>query len=833
MAKNPCVYTLNGKTYSEAEFKAHILEGNLDDVLGGYFAPKEPKEKALLNRAFKGDNPEAVKAAVEKHGLTYEPESRAKARQNAKDFIAEVGEDAALEAVRRSQVDDGAAAYIWAEAIDNVGNKLAEATDAAEVQRLTDLQAKLISEFDAKARSGGRFISALDDIYERSNFNYNLDRQVKKYKELNKGEISPEVEAKFKELDEKLKDVQKRLAEAEKRVDAQEAEVAKAEKKTYSERAKKVADKVRTLKTKPFEFKDRDGNVIKLTKMSAFDWNELVENAAQAIEKAGSIADGVSVVIDNIKDSDWYKALTEGDKDRFASELGAYFEGKEAARTEAAKKRTEKSIGQLEEKLAKEDYTKPKRKPIIADTELTKLRAEKARLQEQFDKEMYKAELKNRDGWQKAKDHLADAWGLLRLFKATGEFSFLGVQGLVQAVAHPTYAYKGLKQALNNFSSEAKTEKFLNEIKAQDYYSALVDSKLALTKPDAKLTAREELFYSGYTDLVWNTIGNVIGKGNEKAGDKWKEINPFKAFERAAVGYLDTVRIERFLDGMQMLEMQGKKIESHPEDYKAVADLINTLTGRASLGKRGERIADGLTLVLFSPRNWASMLKTASPYAAVYFGRLAYKSPTAAKMALRDYGTFVGLTTAMVTMVAAALENDDDPETYVERDPTNSDFGKIKLGDRIIDPWGGRIQQVILTSRMIQDSLNKTEKGNREGKDYALGTPYKAPTRGELLLQQAFNKLSPSSAVAKDILFSKVNKEGVRVDPYGKEFTWSDQLNPTPITYQTIYDLYKDDPSAVNGLLAFYAFFGGGVDVREEKPEKEKKKAAPRKSVGY
>lgn len=831
MAKNPCVYTLNGKTYSEAEFKAHILEGNLDDVLGGYFAPKETggEKKALLNRAFEGDNAEAVKAAVEKHGLTYEPESRAKARQNAKDFIAEVGEDAAIEAVRRSQVDDGAAAYIWAEAIDNVGNQLAEATDAAEVQRLTDLQAKLISEFDAKARSGGRFISALDDIYERSNFNYNLDRQVKKYKEANKGEISPDVEARFKELDEKLKDVQKRLAEAEKRVDAKETEV---KKKTYSERAKKVADQVRKLKTKPFTFTDRDGNVVTLSKkkgdmlmssivpLPTIDWNTLVENAAQAIEKAGSIADGVSVVIDNIKDSDWYKALAEGDKARFAEELGAYFEGKEAARTEAAKKRTEKSIGQLEEKLAKEDYTKPKRKPIIADTELTKLRAEKLRLQEQFDKEMYKAELKNRNRWQKAKDHLADAWGLLRLFKATGEFSFLGVQGLVQAVAHPTYAVKGLKQALKNFSSEAKTEQFLNEIKAQDYYSTLTDSKLALTKPDAKLTAREELFYSGYTDLVWNTIGNVIGKGNERIGEGFKKLNPFKAFERAAVGYLDTVRIERFLDGMQMLEKQGKSFENNPEDYKAVADLINTLTGRASLGKHGERVADGLTKVFFSPRNWASMLKTASPYAAVYFGKLAYKSPTAAKMALRDYGTFVGLTTSMVVAVAAALENDDDPETYVERDPTNSDFGKIKLGNKIVDPWGGHIQQVILTSKLLADSVNKTEKGNREGKDYKLGTPHKAPTREELLLQQAFNKLNPSMAVVHKYLTSHENKEGKRVTPYGEEFSVLKELNPTPITWETIYDLNKDDPAAINGLLAFYAFFGGGVDVREGKKKK-------------
>jgi len=825
MAKNPCVYTLNGKTYSESEFKAHILEGNLDKVLDSYFKEskspsgeqaREPRQKSLLNRAVSEDNSEQVNAAVEKYGLTYEPESWSKAESNADSFIKDVGIVDALDAVRKGKVKGASAAFVWGKAIDSVGAEIDAATDPAEIERLTNYQAELLNEFDVEAREGGRFTSALQDVYAKSNYSYNVARQIEKYKSLNNGEISPEVEAKFKDLGEQLKDVQKRLNEAEKKL-ADKVDEAAAEvplKGKYADKAKKVADQVRKLKTKPFVFKDRDGNEIKLTKMSLVDWNDIVESAAVAIEKAGNVADGVSIVLERIKDTDWYKNLAEGDKDRFAQELTDYFNGKEEVRTERAKVRTEKRIGELQSKLDKGDLTKVKRKPIIEDTELTKLRAEKLRLQEQFDKEMYKAELKNRTTAQKAKDAVWDAWNLLRLVKATGEFSFVGVQGLIQTIAHPLNAIKAMKQALTNFSSEAKTEQFLNNIKAQEYYPLLVNSKLAITKPDVKLTAREELFYSGYTDLFWNMLGTPLKAVSQGKYDAWVKKNPFKAFERASVGYLDTMRIERFLDGVQMLETKGKTFKDSPKDYKDVADAINTLTGRGSLGTRdswhglnGEAVADGLTKIFFSPRNWSSVVKTATPYGFYHFGKM---TPTARKMAAADFMKYVGLTTSIVAMAAASLNNDDDPETEVNLDPTNTDFGKIKMGNRVVDPWGGRIQQVILCARLWEESINKG------GKDKQLGQGF-TPTREELLINQALNKLNPSMAVVHKYLSSHVNKQGERMTAYGKPFSWSEELKPTPITYETIHELLKDDPKAMDGLLSFYAFMGGGVDVREEK----------------
>lgn len=171
----------------------------------------ESRKKTLLNRAYEGTTDEQVKSSIEKHGLNYEVESHASAEKAASNFINDVGVENAVEAVRKNSVDDGAAAFIWAKAIDDIGEKLSQAKTPEQVKELTDLQTGLIDEFDKKARSGGRFISALQEVYRSSDFGYKTDYQIKKYKEANNGKISPEIEAKFTELGKQLKEANDKI----------------------------------------------------------------------------------------------------------------------------------------------------------------------------------------------------------------------------------------------------------------------------------------------------------------------------------------------------------------------------------------------------------------------------------------------------------------------------------------------------------------------------------------------------------------------------------------------------------------------------------------------
>jgi len=1192
------------------------------------------KKTITTKRAYEGEFREGVKTELEKLGLTRDIESQAEAKQKAKDFIATVGEDAALEAVRNNDVADAAGAYVWNELIESVDRQLATETDPATIKELQAKQAMLIDELSRKALSGGRFASALGDIYKNSDLGYNVDVQIGKYKEANGGEISPEVEAKFKEIDNNIKELNKRIAEAEAKQAEIEAKgaveniketVVREKKKnvvvkrgkdliaegldelvtalggkkmavgdrspsvsmalekigkglidegaaTLENVAKKVKEYVEEKYPNKLNFADYEegfaDNIaaamaeetttgkVKISKNlirrlvgeGITDVNELVKavkeqvadkypdatdreirdaitgygktsnpnkeeieakvrklkNLGRVISGLEDVAEGkrplksgfqrdkpdvevraaqkelreamkdlpidaktleghLKTALDSIKqrlsnqiedfnreiktgeetpknertveydeDANWLKeerdrvkairdeifgkseltdeqridiatkaleksierkkemlgsgdimpkpkasktpetpelkrlrteneilqdeinALRKKQKDaenppktkeqiatenaieankksieekerrirendlapkpskevadknnaelkslrtknglldkqlqklrndakqkRSAEEIATenkikalerkaadiqdkikkgeleavkkeskvdktnpkYIAAKNKAeaaleelkklqkvagipekrRLDLTKKATERRIADLKRKLKEGDFAKKAKKPLIADTELIQLKAEKLREQEKYDKEVYKAELENRTKFEKAKDGVWEAWGLTRLLSATADFSFIGVQGLTQTISHPIEAAKALKNALTFFGSEKKTEEWLSKIKAQDFYPVLKESGLALTEPKAKITAREESFYSGWTNMVWDALGVPLKLKSAEAHAKWKALNPFKAFERSAVGYLDTIRVARFLDGMEKLQMQGKNVYENKQDYKDVADAINTMTGRSSLkfgGLNLEQNAEMLSKVFFSPRNWASQLKT-TLFSPAY---LASLTPTARKMAAGDIIKQIGITTGMMALTAAYLKDDGDPNTSVEMDPRSSDFMKIKLGKKRIDPWGGKIQMAVLFSRLAAQSV-KTGSGDV----LPLGTPYKTKTTGGLIGQQAVNKLAPSMSVLYNFGQSHVNDKGERVNEFGQPYSVGADLEERliPIYYQTLADLYKDDPNALNGLLAFGAFLGAGVNVYEDKVKKEKTK---------
>lgn len=540
-----------------------------------------------------------------------------------------------------------------------------------------------------------------------------------------------------------------------------------------------------------------------------------IEDLQREIDKGEKIIKSARTV----KDDAELKDLKE-QRDKKKQEYDEKFkddEFKEKKRLEQTKKRTEQRIEYLQKRIQTSDFSKKVVKPLIADTELTKLRAEKIRLQDEYDKEFFKYKLINRTKGEKIKNGIWEAWGLTRLVSATGEFSFVGVQGLIQSVAHPTYAKEAFKTAMRSFSSESKTQQWLNNIKAQEWYPELKQSKLALTEVHAEIKAREELYVSDYANMIWNVLGFPLKLKSKTAFEKWKSASPFSAFERAAVGYLDTLRVMRFLDGKKMLEENGISFAKNPEAYKQMANAINTMTGRASLGA-AEQIAPALTKIFFSPRNWASLLKTATPYAFYHFGKMrsgaeGFKPSVAQKMAISDFSKYLGLTISMMALATAYFNNDDDEETSVEFDPTSSDFGKIKIGDTRVDPWGGRIQQVVLLSRFISESIK-----DGQGETIPLGVPFKTPTRKDLLIEMATNKLAPSASMIEKYLSSRVDEQDDRVTKYGQPYEFSEELKEKlhPIYWGTVNDLLKDDKTALDGLLLFYAFFGGGVNVYEK-----------------
>jgi len=216
-------------------------------------------------------------------------------------------------------------------------------------------------------------------------------------------------------------------------------------------------------------------------------------------------------------------------------------------------------------------------------------------------------------------------------------------------------------------------------------------------------------------------------------------------------------------------------------------------------------------------------------------------TPTARKMAISDFSKFLGFTTGMVMMAAAKVNNDDDEKTSVEFDPRSTDFMKIKLGDIRVDPWGGMQQQVVLSARLIADAMMRmfpesvSGAYKKDGKVMPLGVPYKTPTTGKLIGQQALNKLNPAADIVYNYMNTQINKDGVRVDEFGNQYTIENELTEKfhPIFWGTAYELLADDPTALDGLLTFYAFFGGGVNQYDKKPKSKLPTSGTKGYGGY
>jgi len=98
---------------------------------------------------------------------------------------------------------------------------------------------------------------------------------------------------------------------------------------------------------------------------------------------------------------------------------------------------------------------------------------------------------------------------------------------------------------------------------------------------------------------------------------------------------------------------------------------------------------------------------------------------------------------------------------------------------------------------------------------------------GGLIGQYVTNKLSPSTSLLYKMLNSRVKKidgEMVRVNEFGQPLPFPESIadNMYPIYYETISELYKDQPETVATFLSGAAFFGLGVQTYEDKKRKDK-----------
>jgi hypothetical protein len=417
---------------------------------------------------------------------------------------------------------------------------------------------------------------------------------------------------------------------------------------------------------------------------------------------------------------------------------------------------------------------------------------ERIALQEEKERADYEESLRTRSRGEKAKDVMLGIIGIPRALQLGLDLSAIGVQGMRRLATSPIQSYKAFTDMMKQAFSEKEQEKWHKTLKEQDWYPVLKDSGLSITEMDGEISKREENFSNDYIKMITN---KAFGK-----------YDPYEASNRAFSGYLNSLRVQGFLEGMTALEAQGKTFESHPQDFKSWADYINNVTGRGSWSK--EVNSSKLAQILFlSPRKIMSEANLINP---VYWGNLFAKdkgksyeyslTPTVARKAFADFSLGMGVLFTASLLAKAAFGDDDEKSDKDFWNPTSSNFMSIQVKDKkggktVINLFGALKSEIVMLSRLISGK----DTNAMTGKTTKIGDK-QGHTRTDIFLNWLANKLGPAAHLTY-AAGKQTKAHPLDVSDEAVKFV-------LPSWSQGIVDTYKDYPTSTALALTLTSLFG-------------------------
>jgi len=209
----------------------------------------------------------------------------------------------------------------------------------------------------------------------------------------------------------------------------------------------------------------------------------------------------------------------------------------------------------------------------------------------------------------------------------------------------------------------------------------------------------------------------------------------------------------------------------------------------------------------------------------------AHGTSVANKMAMATMFKSVASTAATILFVMGAynsLKDDDEEEATIEKDPTSSDFGKIKIGNFRYDPWGGYVPLITLYARLLKEEAKKAD-----GSTYKFGEDhFGIQNRGDAASRFLFNKESPGFQMFHKYMTSteevdKSTGETRRVTPFGGTLSEEEAYSFYPIFINSVKEAKKNDYEGVKAFLTAYSILGlGNIQEYEQSKPKDKKGGA-------
>lgn len=531
--------------------------------------------------------------------------------------------------------------------------------------------------------------------------------------------------------------------------------------------------------------------------------------------------------------SDREKQLKKAIEEAHIENFGYKPQGKsDAERLTLAKKNAQKAIDDLRNRTPRPE----RRPPVEYDKEMSNLLDEKFRLREEVNSELAKEEIKRQTTLQKIGKGIMDVLGLSRTFVVgIGDLGTILIQGSILPFRSARVTGEAIKNLGKAFWSEQYYQDHINEIHQSEYYRMMKQSGLDIISPFDKNIKVEETGIDNLGEAIINALFlplKYIPTVGPKAYEFAKRLNFVRILNRSQSAYMNTLRVGNYILSAQNLESKGITFQNNKEAYKDVADMLNTLTGRTSLGniENSKAVMTGLNLVFFSAKNWASILKMFTPYVFAHVGkRRAGATGLQLSEAQKVYAyTFLKwvATTSLLTIAIKALTdwNDEDEEEKKRlgnvsvdlENPGSSAFGKIRVGNQVFDPWGGKMQVILLQSRILMHYLGQrpfyepytgTEKYLRE-------SPFESPAG--LIGKYSAGKLSPLAS----LLYKYASMTPVKGRPGyfqsvqgGKEISALEPIGEgfTNLTWAALGEVYGQQPLSIDAIATMFIIAGGGL----------------------
>jgi len=380
-----------------------------------------------------------------------------------------------------------------------------------------------------------------------------------------------------------------------------------------------------------------------------------------------------------------------------------------------------------------------------------------------------------------------DIANIPRAYMASFDLSFGLRQGVVMAATHPAIFWKNFPKQFKWFASEKAFNSSNAEIASRPTFDLMNESKLSLTNMGKSMAGREEPFQSPLAEKV-PIAGQVV-----------------KASNRAYSGFANRLRADVFDYLVKRAETAGRDPYKDTKLAKDIATVVNTGTGRGSLGKF-ERAGPALNAFFFSPKLMASRLQMLN---AFYYGKL---DKFARVEALKQLASTAG---AGITIMGLAKKAGAEVGT----DWRSADFGKIKIGNTRFDIGGGFLQYFrtfgqLWTGQVVSSTTGKVS---------TLGEGYKPRTRLDILLSAIEYKTAPVASFAISLLKGQ--------ESFGGEFKLGSEIANRfiPMVIQDMVDVYKDDPS----ILPLSALGIFGVGLQTYSPSSYRKRHGQRTSLQW